>query len=108
MKIAPEKIAPVKYTLVENRISENHIYLFEQCISGLFLVKSDEAKVFGFAVLAAVNRPLDFNNLTVLGKMLSNNFFGDGGVFELANVNLALFGCGLKLEKNVYGFSFFF
>ena len=72
-----------------------HIYLFEQCISGLLLVKSDEAKVFGFAVLAAVNRPLDFNNLTVLGKMLSNNVFGDGGVFELANVNLALFECGL-------------
>ena len=84
---------------MENHVSENYIYLFEQCISGLFLVKSDEAKVFGFAVLAAVNRPLDFNNLTVLGKMLSNNFFGDGGVFELANVNLALFGFGIFNNK---------
>ena len=27
--------------------------------------------------------------------MLANNIFGDGGVFELANVNLALFGYGL-------------
>ena len=72
------------------------IYLFDQCISGLFLVKSDKAKVFGFIVLAAVNRPLDFNNLTVLDEMLENNISRDGGVFELANVNLALFGCGLK------------
>ena len=32
-------------------------------------------------------------------KMLANNIFGDGGVFELANVNLALFGCGLKFEN---------
>ena len=80
-----------------------HIYLFEQCISGLFLVKSDKAKVFGFVVLAAVNRPLDFNNLTVLDEMLENNISRDGGVFELANVNLALFGCGLKFEKKLYG-----
>ena len=67
MKIALEEIgiAIVKYMLVENRVSGNHIYLFEQCISGLFLVKSDKAKVFGFAVLASVNRSLEFNNLTV-------------------------------------------
>ena len=50
---------------IENHVSENYIYLFEQCISRLFLVKSDKAKVFGFAVIAAVNRPLYFNNLTV-------------------------------------------
>ena len=80
-----------------------HIYFLEQCISGLFLVKSDKAKVFGFVVLAAVNRPLDFNNLTVLDEMLENNISRDGGVFELANVNLALFGCGLKFEKKLYG-----
>ena len=79
--------------------SENYIYLFEQFISGLFLVKSNKAKVFGFAVLAKVNRPLDFNNLTVLDEMLENYISRDGGVFELANVNLALFGCGLKFEK---------
>ena len=80
--------------------SENYIYLFDQCISGLFLVKSDKAKVFGEpAILATVNRPMDFNNLTVLDEMLENNISRDGGVFELANVNLALFGCGLKLEK---------
>ena len=83
--------------------SENYIYLFDQCISGLFLVKSDKAKVFGFVVLAAVNRPMDFNNLTVLDEMLENNISRDGGVFELANVNLALFGCGLKFEKKLYG-----
>ena len=83
--------------------SENYIYLFDQCISGLFLVKSDKAKVFGFIVLAAVNRPMDFNNLAVLDEMLENNISRDGGVFELANVNLALFGCGLKFEKKCMG-----
>ena len=38
---------------------------------------------------------VDFNNLSVLGEMMANNIFGDGGVFDFANVNLALFGCGL-------------
>jgi hypothetical protein len=33
--------------------------------------------------------------------MLENNIFRDGGVVELANVNLALFGCGLKFEKKI-------
>ena len=73
------------------------IYLFEQSICWFLLVEGNEAKVLGFAIFAAINWPLDFHNLTVLAKMLPNDIFRDGCVFELADVNLALFRRSLKL-----------
>merc|ERR1719326_218693 len=70
---------------------DNNSTLFEQSICWFLLVKGNEAKVLGFAVFAAINWPLDFHNLTVLAKMLPNDIFRDRCVFELADVNLALF-----------------
>merc|ERR1719454_2306400 len=68
---------------------DNDGTLFEQSVCRFLLVEGDEAKVLGFAVLAAVNWPLDLHNLTVLAEMLTNDILRDGGVFELANVNFA-------------------
>ena len=50
------------------------------------LVKSTQDFQDSIAVVSAEALYLD---------MLANNIFGDGGIFELDNVNLALFGCGL-------------
>merc|ERR1719471_2791857 len=70
---------------------DNNSTLFEQSICWFLLVEGNEAKVLGFAIFAAINWSLDFHNLTVLAKMLPNDIFRDGCVFELADVNLALF-----------------
>merc|ERR1719189_2264105 len=71
--------------------ADSHCSHFEQCISRFLLVKSDEAKVFGLTILHTVNWSLDLNNLSILRKMLPNDIFRDGGVTELADVDLALF-----------------
>merc|ERR1719215_770355 len=69
--------------------------LLEQSICRLLFVKGDETEVLGLAILTPIDRPLNFNNLTILSEMLSDSVLGDVGVLEFAHVNLALFRSGL-------------